>query len=363
MAQEARIEGLDLLRGFAIFLVLVRHSWPEPFGGAGIVGVVVFFALSGYLITGLLMSDLQRFGKVRYGRFYFHRAIRLLPALVALLVVYGVVNVIFDPLREGLRLTARAIFTAITYTGNIPGQPRGAPLGHLWTLATEEQFYLVWPLLLAAVGFRLRSLLLAALLGFVIVGGGLALHISARADDIASIYTMPFSWALAMMIGAAARLGNGQLDRVLPAAGAPRGLLSLAVMGVLVGFCFLPEVKAEVLMYVLGGPVIAICTVVLLFHLKTWSVVPTALLRPMLWLGTVSYAAYLWNYPITKWLAGADQVLDGWTPVMAVVATVAAATVSWFVVEQPARRLRDLIDRRRGSSVGAPGDLAPVPVA
>ncbi len=97
---KRRIEGLDLLRGLAIALVLIRHSQLIHFGGGGIVGVVIFFALSGYLITGLLVKDLTSYGRIRYGRFYLHRATRLLPALFALLAVYALITFIWNPLRE-----------------------------------------------------------------------------------------------------------------------------------------------------------------------------------------------------------------------------------------------------------------------
>ena len=95
--RDGRIAGLDLIRGLAIALVLLRHAWPSTFAGGGIVGVVMFFALSGYLITGLLLSDIRRLGRVRYVRFYRNRALRLVPALVLMLGALDVVTLDLDP--------------------------------------------------------------------------------------------------------------------------------------------------------------------------------------------------------------------------------------------------------------------------
>ncbi len=151
---SSRIDGLDALRGLAIALVLLRHSWPQIAGTGGVVGVVIFFTLSGYLITSLLDRDLRHFGRVRYGRFYRNRALRLIPALLLLLVGITAVTLVWNPLddRSGL---VRAMVVGITYTANLPFDHGSPTVEHLWTLATEEQFYIVWPLVLAlAVRFR-----------------------------------------------------------------------------------------------------------------------------------------------------------------------------------------------------------------
>jgi len=338
-----RLQGLDLLRGLAILLVVIRHAWPEVVGGAGIVGVVIFFALSGYLITGLLTDDLRRYGRVRYGRFYLHRAARLLPALVAMLAIFAAITVTFDPIHEGAKNAAWGVFTGMTYTANIPGWPRAEALGHLWTLATEEQYYLVWPVVLA-IGFYFGRAKLIAALFAVAVMVGLVASLLIRSDNVASIYTMPFSWAIAIVIGSIASLCAARLTRILPSAGRARGLLSLGALAVLLALCGLPEVKAYPAIYLVGGPLIAVSTVVLIFHLSTWQVIPVAWLRPLLWLGMISYAAYLWNYPITKWLAGSDHELDGLMAWASIPLTLAAAMLSWFLVERPAQRLRRRIE-------------------
>ncbi len=343
---RGRIQGLDLLRGLAIALVLIRHSQLIHFGGGGIVGVVIFFALSGYLITGLLVKDLTSYGRIRYGRFYLHRATRLLPALFALLAVFSIITFIWNPLRVDRGHSVGVVLTGLTYTANIPNLPQGGALGHLWTLATEEQFYLVWPILLA-LGLRFRRMKLMAVIAVVGALAGLLLELSWKAGHIVEIYTMPFSWALAIVIGALARLGRDRIRQVLPGAGAPRAALSSLALVTLLGLCFLPDSKGEPIMYLLGGPLIALCTVVLIFHLETWVILPYRWMRPALALGTISYAAYLWNYPVAVWLAGPDRVMTTPQRVATIFLTIAIATVSWFVVERPAQRWRQRFDARR----------------
>ena len=354
-----RIEGLDLLRGLAIALVLVRHSWPAVFGGGGIVGVVVFFALSGYLITGLLTKDIADHGRVRYGRFYLHRATRLLPALFLVLAVYTVVSLVWDPIHEGVRHVVWGLLTGVTYTANVPVLRHGVALGHLWTLATEEQFYLVWPVVLA-VGIRLGRLRLVVGLAATGVLAGLLLQMAWRHETFASIYTMPFSWAIAIVIGAVARLGEPRFRRLLPGSGRPRSLLSGLALAVLLGLCFLPEVKDQPLMYLVGGPLIAVCAVVLIFHLSTWITIPVRWLQPVLMLGTISYATYLWNYPISKWLAGADLVLGGPAAVATIVLSVGAAALSWQLLEQPVAAWRRRWDRNQTRAEEAPAAPASI---
>ncbi|WP_425455718.1 acyltransferase family protein [Cryobacterium soli] len=93
-----------MLRGIAIALVLVRHAAPSVFGGAGIVGVVIFFALSGYLITAILHRNILKSGRVRYARFYRNRALRLIPALVFMLMGLTVITLTINPLDDRTRL-------------------------------------------------------------------------------------------------------------------------------------------------------------------------------------------------------------------------------------------------------------------
>jgi peptidoglycan/LPS O-acetylase OafA/YrhL len=341
-ASSGRIEGLDVLRGFAILLVLLRHAWPQTFGAAGIIGVVVFFALSGYLITGLLLRDISSGGRVRYGRFYRHRAIRLLPALIVVLAAFAVIEGIFD-LNGDRDEVVRSLIVGITYTMNIPGFDHGSDLlGHLWTLATEEQFYLVWPLILVW-GARKRRIGPAVFLAGVLIGAALVATLVWASPNYGMLYPWPTSWSLAMVIGAAAQVGTGRVSALLPPGSVRVRVAGSVALVVILLLAVLPE-RGGPWAYLVTGPVTALATVVLIAVVREWRATPARALRPLVWLGTVSYAAYLWNWPIVGWLEAAGA--GDWTPLLSITLTLAAAAASWVVVERPANRLRVLLDAR-----------------
>ncbi|HEY0217894.1 MAG TPA: acyltransferase [Cellulomonas sp.] len=338
-----RLPGLDALRGLAVGLVLLNHAAPQVFSSAGVVGVTIFFALSGYLITGVLVRDLDARGRIRFGRFFGHRALRLLPPLVLMLIGYTVVEGVFDLMGER-DLVAESWLAALTYTINIPGLPHGSEsLYHFWTLATEEQFYLVWPLVLT-LAWRRGVLRLAVATAAVLVLVGCTVSMLLVAPDIARVYALPTSWGTTLLVGAAGYLGRDALRDRLPAtAGARRtvqvGLVLALGVAALGGGGFAQHPWA----YLLGAPAAAAATVVLISYAGRWDRLPTRLLRPAVVLGTISYAAYLWNAAIARWLGNPDDLTGA---VLGVVLTLAAASASWWLVERPAARVRRWLDRR-----------------
>ncbi|WP_426245117.1 acyltransferase family protein [Nocardioides sp. LHG3406-4] len=316
-----RIAGLDVLRGVAIGLVMLRHAFPVPFAGAGVVGVVMFFALSGYLITGVLTRELDRTGRVDLRRFYARRARRLVPALVALVAGVVLVTVTLDPLGDRAEL-GKTVLVALTWTGNLPFGHASDATFHLWTLATEEQFYLFWPAVLAIAFARRRVGTAVLVVAGLCLAACLATVLWLREDpDLA--YALPTSWALCFVVGAATRLLQHRLS--VPSYAVPLALAGLAFLSVV-------PLRGHALTYLAGGPAIAALTAVLLLSWRTWTDVSAPAVRAVCWVGTVSYGAYLWNYPLTLWLH--PSLGDAAGPVAALVTLVAAA-VSWHLVERP----------------------------
>ena len=331
---KGRIQGLDLLRGLAIGLVMLRHAAPGVAPGAGVVGVVMFFALSGYLITGLLADELAGTGRVDLRRFYARRLRRLVPALLALVVAVAAVTLVLDPLGDRDELLT-TVLVAVTWTGNLPFGHASEATFHLWTLATEEQFYLLWPAVLVLLGPR-RGLLVAA--------AGTALALVATVlwlrEDPDLAYSLPTSWAICFVLGGAARLHR---DRLRPPPWSTAWAPALALAG-LAALSVLP-LRGNVLTYLAGGPAIAVLTAVLLLSWHTWTEVTGPALRALVWLGSVSYGAYLWNYPLTLWLR--PQVPEVAAGLLAACLTLAAAAASRRWVERPFEA------RRTSSAVAA----------
>lgn len=314
-----RIDGLDLLRGIAVGLVVLRHAFPQACAGAGVVGVVMFFALSGHLITGLLMTELQDTGRVDLRRFYARRVRRLVPALVFLVVGVAMVTLLLDPLGDRGALP-KDLLVALTWTGNLPHlTPSGATF-HLWTLATEEQFYLVWPALLA-LAFRRRLVLVLLVVATVVCVLAALLTVAWLRADPDLAYALPTSWAVCFVIGAASRV-------VAPVAVVPTWAPSAALAGLAV--LSVVPLRGHALTYLVAGPTIALLTAVLLVAWREWSDVTAPLLRPVVALGTISYGAYLWNYPLTLWLRPHLEHAG----VVAALLTVPMALVSWHYVER-----------------------------
>jgi peptidoglycan/LPS O-acetylase OafA/YrhL len=322
--------------------VLLNHAVPGIATSAGMVGVTIFFALSGWLITGVLVRDLERHGRIRLRRFFGHRALRLLPPLVLMLLGYAVVEGTFDLLGQR-DLVPRSILVALTYTTNIPGIPHGSEsLYHFWTLATEEQFYLVWPLLLT-LAWRRGVLRLAVAASAVVTLAACTITMLLVAPDIARIYALPTSWGATLLVGAAGYLGRDVLERRLPATRRARRTVQAVGVAVLLAASAAGGVAQHPWTYLLAAPAVAGVAVVLVSYAARWEALPTRLLRPAVALGTISYAAYLWNAAIVRWLGHPDDVGG---VLLGIVLTLGAATASWWLVERPARALRQRLDRR-----------------
>lgn len=315
---------------------MLCHGAPEAFPSAGIVGVVVFFALSGYLITSLLVDELERTGRVDLRAFYLRRARRLVPALLAMVAGVIGVTVALDPIGDR-HLLARTVAIAVTWTGDLPFGHASPATFHLWTLAVEEQRYLVWPIVLALVVPRRPRLALAA------VGTACALACLATtlwfqaAPDLA--YSLPTSWAGCLAIGATARMCQDRIT--VPHRGPRLALSALVLLGVV-------PWRGRTLTYLVGGPTIAVLAVALVLGWRSWTDIAVPApgwvgawratgARVLVRLGTVSYAAYLWNYPLTIWMLPHLGAAAGAT---AAITTLVAAAVSWRVVERPFRRPR-----------------------
>lgn len=324
-----RLPGLDVLRGAAVLWVIARHLLPDAVPGGGIVGVVVFFTLSGYLITDLLASEYRRSERIDLARFYRRRASRLVPALLLFLAVFSAVTLTLDPLDDRGLLPA-TVLIAVTWTADLPFGHASTATFHLWTLALEEQFYLVWPVAVSIALRRRRSSTLVVI-GIVVCMLATAATTWWLRDAPDAAYSLPTSWAGSFVLGGSLRL----VPRVSVVLRVVPGWCGWCGLGVL---ALLP-LRGHWWTYLGVGPLISVLTLVILTHAVGHSTAFTATTSRLLgWLGVRSYGAYLWNYPIALWLAEIDDISGVRYVVLALVMTIIAAWVSHRWVEVPARQ-------------------------
>jgi peptidoglycan/LPS O-acetylase OafA/YrhL len=344
--------GLDGLRAVAVLAVIAYHlqlGWAQ----GGLLGVGVFFTLSGYLITDLLLGQRDVVGHLRLGDFWIRRARRLLPALFLMLAVVVAWVTLLD--RSQLPALRGDVVAAAVYLSNWWNIVREAsyfarfgpppPLEHLWTLAVEEQFYLVWPLLLwlglryARGRYRLAGLTLAAA---ALSATAMALLYQPGVDPT-RVYEGTDTRAFGLLLGAALAMvwpsrrlhADLALGRRLLLDGV--GVVGLVVIALLIW----QTDQYSAFLYRGGILLLSVATVMVVAALAH----PASLLgpalgwRPLRWIGVRSYGIYLWHWPIIVLTTpNVQRGVNLPVAILQVGATVAVAALSWRFVEEPIRR-------------------------
>jgi peptidoglycan/LPS O-acetylase OafA/YrhL/lysophospholipase L1-like esterase len=352
------VPGLDGLRALSVTAVLLYHADTSWMPG-GFLGVDVFFVISGYLITSLLLAEDRNRGAVNLGQFYLRRARRLLPALFLVLGCVSLFAVIFLP--DEVRSLRGDVFAALGYSTNwwqivqhqsyVAAQGRPPLLRHLWSLAVEEQFYLVWPLLLVGMlrfwkGAR-RPVLLATV-GLAALSFVTMLVLSFPHDytisDPSRVYYGSDTRIFTMLIGAALAMVWSPWKLRADVPGRVRNLLD-ALGGVALVMLALTFVTAHYQSNVLfrGGflAIAGLAAVVIAVAVHPGSRLGTVVLgvRPLRWIGERSYGIYLWHWPIFMITRpGQDTAITGWpNTALRFALTYGAAELSFRFVEEPIR--------------------------
>ena len=344
------IEGL---RAVAVLAVLVYHAGlPLP---AGFVGVDVFFVISGFLITGLLVTELEKTGGISWMRFVGRRIRRLLPAAVLVLAVVAAWSWWVVPGERHQRIGEDIRYAAL-YVVNwvfadrevdyLASDRSPSPVQHFWSLSVEEQFYVVWPLLLIVLAFVARRLgrtpdrrAVALTLGALVLASFVWSLVASRTQPEAAFFlTTTRVWEL----GIGALLAVWLTGRDRPEHAAPwtaalgwAGLVGIVLVALYLptridwpsGWALLPTGSAALVLW--AG-----------WQGSDWG--PGRLLgtRPMVWLGGMSYSVYLWHWPVivlggwtVEYLTG--EPMPHWATVLVAAASLWPAWISWRYLEQP----------------------------
>jgi peptidoglycan/LPS O-acetylase OafA/YrhL len=348
------IEGM---RAIAVGLVLLFHGYQYPFTG-GFVGVDVFFVISGFLITSLLLHEQTKTGRISILGFYARRARRILPASAVLVVAtifatyYFLGFIAGNSVAEDAKWTA--VFAANIHFGLIGTDYLGSqlppsPLQHMWSLGVEEQFYVVWPglfllMVLIVRGSRHRNAMAGVLM--VIIGASFAWSVISTMSDATWAYFSPLTRTWELALGALVAVMAPAISR-----------LRTAWVSELLAVCGLAGIAASALLFTettpypgsaVALPVVSSAVLIAAGCSNPKTLVGHALsLPPMQWLGARSYSLYLWHWPvliIAAQYVGVDK-LSAWQNTGLLLMAVVASALSYRLVENPVRRARVLTSR------------------
>ncbi len=357
-AAKRYITSIDGLRAFAVIAVILYHL-NVPFAQGGLLGVTVFFVISGYLITGLLTAEWESSGSINLLQFWLRRIRRLFPAIVAVIVVMAALFALLSPvlltkmrpdILPGLFWFENwwYIVRGISYFDAI-GAP--SPLSHFWSLAIEEQFYLVWPILLLGMfkakvgekGVRRVCLVLA-----VVSALAMALLFDPHGDP-SRVYYGTDTRAFSLLIGAwlsfiwpgtqlteeSTRDVSASSVRMLDLAGL------VAFIGIIL-MCVFVNGLSDFMYY--GG--LFLCSILTAVVIAALSHPRSQLARiaawgPFVWVGQRSYGMYLWHFPIVLLFAqlfNVHGVYPWWFDLLVIAIVCAVSAASYAFIENPIRR-------------------------
>ncbi|MDQ3723342.1 MAG: acyltransferase [Actinomycetota bacterium] len=343
--RSQRRPEIQALRAIAVLTVVMYHVWPESMPG-GFVGVDVFFAISGYLITAHLLREVESTGALSLWGFWARRARRLLPAALVTLFVCAVGTLLFVPQVYWQQfLTEIGASTAYFQNWQLASDAvdylatdnRASPVQHFWSLSAEEQFYIAWPLLIALGAWLSNGRVAIFFVLGLVTGSSLAYSITETASNPAAAYfiTPTRAWefgagGLLALLGARA----WQLPDAARAALSWAGLLAILYASVFYSTDTAFPGSAAL------APVLGTLAVILAgLPRARWAPSPALRLRPAQFLGDISYSVYLWHWPLLVFapFVLVDPGLDA-TRVTVIVLTVLLGWVTKALVEDPVRR-------------------------
>jgi peptidoglycan/LPS O-acetylase OafA/YrhL len=338
------VPALDGIRGVAILLVITHHQL-IPFSlSGGFLGVDLFFVLSGFLITTLLLKEFDAKNTVSLRNFYLRRALRLGPALLVYLLAALVVTYLRHPqdLTREFRLVGLALVYATNWRMAFGWDASLDPTAIIWSLSIEEQFYLVWPMVLLAglsLGLKRRhfavglALLICAIMfhRYQLWSDGVELNRMYYGTDTRA--DAPLMGCVFAMIPLRAWTPTSQ--RILKVS-------TIAAAGVL-GYLISTIKFTDPVIYQWGYTGVAAVSGVLVWSAATQRSMFGRVFEwgPLMWFGKISYALYLWHWLLLRNTSFYYWVGETWDPWARFVAAVVVAAVSFYLIEQPFNRLKN----------------------
>ncbi|MBQ9068077.1 MAG: acyltransferase [Eggerthellaceae bacterium] len=349
------IPSIDGLRAFAVLSVIFYHMG-LPFAKGGLLGVTVFFVISGYLITGLLTLEWESSGSINLPQFWLRRIRRLFPAIVTVIVVMAAVFTVCSPLLltkmrpdiiPGLFWFENwwYILRDLSYFDAV-GAP--SPLTHFWSLAIEEQFYLVWPIILLVLfktGIGKTNVRRICLV--LSVGSAVAMAVLYDPQgDPSRVYYGTDTRAFSLLIGAWLSFAwpSGQLSEETASRATFGSVLMLDAVGVaafagIVAMCVFVSGFSDFMYY--GGlvlcSVLSAIVIAVLAHPRSL-LAKVAAWKPFVWVGKISYGMYLWHFPIICLLQPRNATqLPWWIYLVELALTVGLSAASYYLIETPIR--------------------------
>lgn len=340
------IKEIDGLRALAVIMVLAYHL-KMPFAKSGLLGVTVFFVISGYLITGILINEIEESGGVDLKNFWLRRIRRLLPAVLSMAVVMIFVSAVVNRVvfTKGCNDLLSAvfgynnwwqIFRKVSYFENA-GAP--SPFTHCWSLAIETQFYLIYPILLILLSkARNRGKVFAAVTAVLAMISVVLMGVLYSPDgDPSRVYYGTDTRAFSLLIGALAAIQKEyHIIKVKLQVKLWAVIGSISVL-ILIGMMMLISSYSSFLYY--GGQAIVSVLVAFVVYAVTVSrsllniILGSSILK---WIGDRSYSIYLWHYPIIVLMSGGKRAA-WWIVILEVVLSVGFAELSYRFIETPVR--------------------------
>lgn len=353
---------IDGLRAVAVWLVVLFHAFPSWASG-GFIGVDVFFVISGYLITGILLNDLNN-DKFSISHFYSRRIRRIFPALIVILIAALVVGerVLVAPEYQQLGrhvMAGMGFFANLTFYGEAGYFDQLSvmkPLLHLWSLAIEEQFYIFWPLILFGLWkctARRKAFFFCAIISLIFASFLTNIYLSETSPPADYYWTIARAWEL-LAGGLIAFVGHNTLQ--------------VCESQAIRGYAGEVAVSVGLLMLIIGAYLIAkdssfpgwwsllpVVGTALIVATPTSFVQRTILSHPLLiWFGLISYPLYLWHWPILSYLKilSGGRGLEIQTSLMAISASVLLAWLTYEFVEKPVRFKTGGVKLKVGGLIG-----------